>query len=96
MVVFTVVFGRFANFPSKGVPYPIFSLGAAAVDVLRVAVELASMSLVANRGLVTKVYFPRVLRRCAAYVPVVDFLLGVHRARRADGLVRRRPEPGGR
>ncbi|MDH5334226.1 MAG: ABC transporter permease, partial [Thermoleophilia bacterium] len=28
MVVFTLVFGKFANFPSKGVPYPIFAYSA--------------------------------------------------------------------
>ena len=26
MIVFTVVFGKFANMPSDGLPYPIFSL----------------------------------------------------------------------
>ena len=25
MVVFTLVFGKFADFPSNGVPYPIFT-----------------------------------------------------------------------
>jgi len=28
MVVFTLVFGKFANFPSKGVPYPILVYSA--------------------------------------------------------------------
>src|SRR6476620_6990540 len=28
MVVFTLVFGRFASFPSNGVPYPIFTYSA--------------------------------------------------------------------
>ena len=63
MVVFTIVFGKFANFPSNGAPVPDLQLlGAPALDVLRVAsVAIASSSLVSNQPLVTKVYFPRVL-----------------------------------
>ncbi|HXG75393.1 MAG TPA: ABC transporter permease [Gaiellaceae bacterium] len=77
MVVFTFVFGRFANFPSKGIPYPIFTYSALLPwTYFASAVAVASVSLVSNRGLVTKVYFPRVLLPLAGVsVPVVDFLL---------------------
>jgi homopolymeric O-antigen transport system permease protein len=77
MVVFTFVFGRFANFPSNGVPYPIFTYSALLPwTYFASAVALASTSLVSNRGLVTKVYFPRILLPLAGVtVPVVDFLL---------------------
>ncbi len=77
MVVFTFVFGRFANFPSKGVPYPIFTYSALLPwTYFAGAVGLASSSLVSNRGLVTKVYFPRILLPLAGVaVPIVDFFL---------------------
>ncbi len=77
MVVFTFVFGRFANFPSKGVPYPIFTYSALLPwTYFASAVALASASLVSNKALVTKVYFPRVLLPLASVaVPIVDFLL---------------------
>jgi homopolymeric O-antigen transport system permease protein len=77
MVVFTFVFGRFANFPSKGVPYPIFTYSALLPwTFFASAVGLASASVVSNKGLVTKVYFPRVLLPLASVsVPIVDFLL---------------------
>jgi lipopolysaccharide transport system permease protein len=77
MVVFTFVFGRFANFPSKNVPYPIFTYSALLPwTFFASAVGLASASLVSNRGLVTKVYFPRILLPLAGVaVPIVDFLL---------------------
>jgi lipopolysaccharide transport system permease protein len=77
MVVFTFVFGRFANFPSNGVPYPIFTYSALLPwTYFASAVALASTSLVSNRGLVTKVYFPRTLLPLAGVtVPIVDFLL---------------------
>ena len=79
MVVFTFVFGRFANFPSKGVPYPIFTYSALLPwTYFASAVALASASIVSNRALVTKVYFPRVLLPLAGVtVPIVDFLLAL-------------------
>jgi lipopolysaccharide transport system permease protein len=77
MVVFTLVFGRFANFPSKGVPYPIFTYSALLPwTYFASAVAVSGTSLVSNRGLITKVYFPRVLLPLAGVtVPAVDFLL---------------------
>ena len=73
-IVFTLVFGKFANFNSKGVPYPIFSYSAnLAWFYFASAVTLSSVSLVSNRALVTKVYFPRVLLPLASVsVPLVD------------------------
>jgi lipopolysaccharide transport system permease protein len=77
MVVFTFVFGRFANFPSKNVPYPIFTYSALLPwTYFASSVGVASASLVSNRGLVTKVYFPRILLPLAGVVvPIVDFCL---------------------
>jgi len=77
MVVFTIVFGKFAEFPSKGLPYPIFSYSALLPWIyFASAVALSSASLVSNRALVTKIYFPRVLLPLAGVtVPIIDFLL---------------------
>jgi homopolymeric O-antigen transport system permease protein len=77
MVVFTIVFGKFANFPSKGIPYPVFSYSALLPWIyFASAVSLAGTSLVSNRTLVTKVYFPRtILPLASVVVPIVDFLL---------------------
>ena len=67
MVVFTFVFGRFANFPSKDIPYQVFVYSALLPwTYFASAVALSGTSLVTNRGLVTKVYFPRVLLPLAA------------------------------
>jgi lipopolysaccharide transport system permease protein len=76
MVVFTLVFGKFANFPSKGVPYPIFVYSALLPwTYFASSLSAASGSLVSNKALVTKVYFPRVLLPLAGVlVPLVDFL----------------------
>jgi lipopolysaccharide transport system permease protein len=77
MVVFTFIFGRFANFPSKGVPYPIFTYSALLPwTYFASSISISGSSLVSNKPLVTKVYFPRVLLPLAGVtVPLVDFVL---------------------
>jgi homopolymeric O-antigen transport system permease protein len=77
MVVFTLVFGKFADFPSKGVPYPIFVYSALLPwTYFASSLTSASGSLVSNKALVTKVYFPRVLLPLAGVVvPLVDFVI---------------------
>jgi lipopolysaccharide transport system permease protein len=79
MVVFTLVFGKFGNFSSNNLPYPIFTYSALLPwTYFATSVALSSGSLVSNRGLVTKVYFPRVLLPLAGViVPIVDFMLAL-------------------
>jgi lipopolysaccharide transport system permease protein len=77
MVVFTLIFGRLARMPSDGVPYSVFSL-AALVPWTYFSSSLtgSSNSLVINRALVTKVYFPRLLIPAAAVLAtLVDFAI---------------------
>ncbi len=77
MVVFTVIFGRFARVPSDGVPYPVFSL-AALVPWTYFASALAgsSNSLVSSRSLLTKVYFPRLAIPAApVFAGLLDFVI---------------------
>src|SRR5438477_5879764 len=78
-VVYTIIFGKFASFPSDHLPYPIFAFASVlAWQYFSSATSVASGSLVANVGLVTKVYFPRVLVPLAAVLtPLVDFVLGL-------------------
>lgn len=77
MVVMTIVFGKFAKFDSDGVPYPIFNYsGLLPWMYFTAALSLASVSVVGNVNLVTKVYFPRlILPGAAVLVPLVDFLI---------------------
>jgi lipopolysaccharide transport system permease protein len=70
MVVFTIIFGRLADLPSDGVPYAVFSfVGLAVWNYHSTVLSQASLSLVNNASLVTKVYFPRVLAPLAATLP---------------------------
>jgi lipopolysaccharide transport system permease protein len=75
MVVFTVIFGRFAGIPSDGVPYAVFSLAALVPwTYFAGALSGSSNSLVSNTSLVTKVYFPRLAIPLSPVVAgLVDF-----------------------
>lgn len=62
MLIFTVVFGRLAKVPSDGVPYSIFAYTALVPwTYFSSATSTSTNSLVSNVGLLTKVYFPRLL-----------------------------------
>ena len=76
MIVFTVIFGYVGGFQSKGLQYQVFSYSALLPwTYFASSVSNSSASIVANKPLVTKVYFPRVLLPLAGVsVPIVDFL----------------------
>ena len=75
MVVFSLFFGRLAQIPSEGVPYPIFTYAALVPwTFFANGVTLSSQSMVGNSNLITKVYFPRMIVPVAAVVSgLVDF-----------------------
>lgn len=77
MVVFSLFFGRLAQIPSDGIPYPIFSY-AALVPWTFFANGLgqSSNSLVGSSNLIKKVYFPRLAIPIATILSgVIDFIL---------------------
>jgi lipopolysaccharide transport system permease protein len=77
MIVFTVVFGRLANLPSDGAPYPILVFAAMLPwQFFANALSECSNSLISNANLISKVYFPRlVVPASAVIVSFVDFLI---------------------
>jgi lipopolysaccharide transport system permease protein len=74
MLIFSAVFGRLAGLPSDG-PYPVFSFaGLLPWQLFSGALSRAGTSLVINRNLLTKVYFPRILIPLSATLAgLVDF-----------------------
>ncbi len=78
MVVFTIFFGKLAGVPSDGVPYPIFSYtGLLPWGLFAKALSDAGRSMVANRSMITKVYFPRLVIPIASVLSgLVDFAIG--------------------
>lgn len=77
MVIFSVIFGKLANLPSEGIPYPIFSYAALLPwQFFATALTHASTSLVTNSNLLTKVYFPRLIIPLSAVTAgLVDFAI---------------------
>jgi lipopolysaccharide transport system permease protein len=75
--IFTVVFGRLAEVPSEGLPYAVFVFsGMVLWTYFSSALQTVAQSLVQNRDLVTKTYFPAVIAPVALALPgLVD--LGV-------------------
>jgi lipopolysaccharide transport system permease protein len=75
MIVFTVVFGRFAKIDSNGVPYSLFSLAALVPwTYFSNALLEAGNSLVSQSQMLTKVYFPRlILPLSGVLAKLVDF-----------------------
>lgn len=74
MAIFAVIFGKMANIPSDGKPYPLFAFAALLPwSYFSQALTRSGTSLVGNANLITKVYFPRLLIPLAASVsPIVD------------------------
>ncbi len=77
MVVFTVVFGKIAQLPSDGVPYPILVFaGMLPWQFFATSLTNCSNSLVGNANLISKIYFPRLIVPVSAVVvSFVDFLV---------------------
>jgi lipopolysaccharide transport system permease protein len=78
-LVYVIVFGKFANFPAGTTPYPsLVVAGVLPMQYFASALSLASLSLLSNLPLVTKVYFPRTLLPLGGVcVPLVDFVVGL-------------------
>lgn len=85
MVVFTIIFQKFAKMPSDGLPYPLFSFSALLPwNFFSKSLNGSIGSLVGNANLITKVYFPRLLLPVSAILSAtIDlaisfaFLLGM-------------------
>jgi lipopolysaccharide transport system permease protein len=77
MVVFTLVFGRLAKFPSEGAPYPILVFAAMLPwQLFSNALQESSNSLIGNSALISRIYFPRlIVPASSVIVSLVDFLI---------------------
>lgn len=77
MLVFTLIFGKFAKIPSDELPYPIFAYsGLLPWQLFSRGLSEASASLVANSGVITKVYFPRLILPASSTISgLLDFSL---------------------
>ncbi|MBI2359350.1 MAG: ABC transporter permease [Deltaproteobacteria bacterium] len=77
MVVFSIFFGKLGKIPSDGVPYPIFAYVALLPwQLFSQSLNLSSQSVVGGAGLITKVYFPRlIIPLSSVLASLVDFVI---------------------
>jgi lipopolysaccharide transport system permease protein len=80
MLIFTLIFGRFAKIqPPKNIPYPIFVYaGLIPWTLFSQGLAQSAVSLANSQQLLTKVYFPRLfVPVAAASVFLVDLLISL-------------------
>jgi len=79
MVIFSIIFGRLAEIPSDGLPYPIFVFsGLVAWNFFNTAVSSGGVSLLGASSLISKVYFPRfIIPLSSVGVSIIDFLIAL-------------------
>ncbi len=77
MVVLTIAFGKVAQLPSGGIPYPLLVFcGLLPWQFFSTALSESGASLVNNSNLVSKVYFPRlVIPASSVITSFVDFMI---------------------
>lgn len=79
MLVLTLVFDQLGKMPSGGVPYPLLVFcGILPWQFVATALSESGNSLVANTGLISKVYFPRLVIPAGSLITaLVDFLISL-------------------
>jgi len=72
MLVYSLIFGQLANLDSEGVPYTIFTYVALLPwQLFSKAMNDTGRSMVSNRNMITKIYFPRLV------IPISTVLSGL-------------------
>tara|TARA_B100002051_G_C16742759_1_gene645362 strand:- start:1477 stop:2310 length:834 start_codon:yes stop_codon:yes gene_type:complete len=72
MVIFSIIFGGLAEIPSDDIPYPLFSYVALVPwTYFSTSMTRSTQSLVASAGIISKVYFPRLI------IPLTPVLSGL-------------------
>lgn len=79
MIIFSIIFGKLAGLPSEGVPYPIFTFAALLPwQLFSFALTNSSNSLVNEKNLITKVYFPRIIIPLSSIIAgLLDFIIAL-------------------
>ena len=77
MVVFSMLFGRFAGIPSDGVPYPIFVyIGLLPWQYFAAVLNQSTNSVVSGGDMISKIYFPRLIMPVStAIAAILDFAI---------------------
>jgi lipopolysaccharide transport system permease protein len=75
---FSVIFGKIARMPTDGLPYALFYLSAlVAWNTFATSLSQCALSMETNAGLISKVYFPRIIAPGAIVLgSLLDFAIG--------------------
>ncbi len=78
MIVFSIIFGNFAGISSEGIPYPIFVYSGTLIwSYFSTALNRSSNSLVGHKGMIQKIYFPRLILPLSSIIAgLLDFSIG--------------------
>jgi len=76
--IFSVIFGHVAKMPNNDLPYPLFYLAALVPwQCFANGLSQASTSLEASSGLISKIYFPRIIVPASVLSStIIDFVIG--------------------
>lgn len=79
LLVITLVFGRFVEVDTGGIPYPIFAIpGVALWTYFSFVLSQAGNSFIGSQEMVKKIYFPRIIIPLSkAVVGLVDLLVAL-------------------
>lgn len=79
VAVFTFIFGNLAKVSSDGVPYALFNYVAMVPwTYFQASMTSATSSLVSNKGMLTRIYFPRlIIPMTSVLAKLVDFGIGL-------------------
>jgi lipopolysaccharide transport system permease protein len=79
MLIFTATVGRLPNVGPAGIPYPLFAFaGLVPWTLFSASLAAASNSMVNSAGIITKVYFPRLLLPFSAVGSfLIDFVIAM-------------------
>jgi lipopolysaccharide transport system permease protein len=77
MIVYSLIFGRIAKLDSEGIPYTVYTYTALLPwQLFAKAMNDAGRSMVSNKNMITKIYFPRLVIPMSSIVSgLVDFLV---------------------
>ena len=79
MIIFTIFFGKLAKIPSYDMPYSLFVLiGLIFWNFFSNTLSHSSASMVANEGIIKKVYFPKIILPLSSIITgFVDFSINL-------------------
>ena len=79
VAIFSFFFGKLANIPSDGIPYPVFAfVGIVFWNYFSISLTGSSNTINENENIIKKVYFPRlILPIASAITPLIDLVISL-------------------